>query len=391
MTEVAVIAKTSIGDPRDGGALRTAATVSALVGKRQVEIHFLPVRDEVTKTVDKRYRWAVLSAQIRVFLACLRTMSLSVMRWYSPSLVAQAVQVARRREVTAVLIEHSQLYVYSGLFSARTVVDFHNLEHELMLNYSQSARSFFRRLAARWEASRLRYLERRALCEADGVIFVSERDRQLAECILSGSRSMAPCVVATNGVSEDCFSIERHHPQDIVVFVANLGWRPNVDAALWLGERVWPLVRKSSSAELHLVGREPHPDVLALEVEPGVKVFGNVPSVLPHLASAKVATAPLLAAGGTRLKILEALACGVPVVATSLGALGLEDLENDDVLSINDDPAEFATAILEWLERDVDPDVPRNLVWDYRWSSAVGSVPEFVLSADIAPADNRER
>ena len=94
-------------------------------------------------------------------------------------------------------------------------------------------------------------------------------------------------------------------------------------------------------------------------------------SVFPFLSSARVATAPLHAAGGTRIKILEALSSGVPVVATSLGALGLEALPND-VLTIVDDAESFAEAIIASAYRPVSvADRCRDSVSAYRWEETM--------------------
>jgi glycosyltransferase involved in cell wall biosynthesis len=132
----------------------------------------------------------------------------------------------------------------------------------------------------------------------------------------------------------------------LAVFVAQLAWAPNVDAATWLADEVWPLVRRARpDARLALVGRDPSPAVRALAGD-GIEVTGAVPSVRPWLARAAVGLAPLRAAGGSRLKILESLDAGRPVVATRLGAEGLEDLIGHGVV-VADDPAGLAAAIVE--------------------------------------------
>jgi glycosyltransferase involved in cell wall biosynthesis len=98
---------------------------------------------------------------------------------------------------------------------------------------------------------------------------------------------------------------------------------------------------------LLLVGRDPSPTLRA-EAGPGVEVTGTVPDVRPYLQSARVGLAPLRAGGGSRLKVLESLDAGRPVVATTKGAEGLEDLVGNGVV-VADEPAHLASAIAELL------------------------------------------
>ena len=133
-----------------------------------------------------------------------------------------------------------------------------------------------------------------------------------------------------------------------VAFVASMGWAPNVDAALWLGREIWPeVVARVPQARHLLVGRDPAPAVRALAAE-RVEVTGTVADVRPFLARARVVVAPLRAGGGTRLKIMEALDVGRPVVATSLGCEGMEDLVGQGVL-VADTAVDQAEAIVGLL------------------------------------------
>jgi glycosyltransferase involved in cell wall biosynthesis len=146
--------------------------------------------------------------------------------------------------------------------------------------------------------------------------------------------------------------------QPVAAFVGLLGWPPNADAATWLAAEIWPRVRRDlPEARLLLVGRDPAPAVRALDGASGIEVTGTVADVQPYLASARVGLAPLRAGGGSRLKILESLDAGRPVVATAKGAEGLEDLVEEGV-EIHDDPAAFAASVVRLLS---NPDEARRL------------------------------
>jgi glycosyltransferase involved in cell wall biosynthesis len=131
--------------------------------------------------------------------------------------------------------------------------------------------------------------------------------------------------------------------------VGTFTYRPNVDAALLLGREIFPLVRRAiPAARLLLVGHEPPDAVRALARERGVSLAGAVPDVRRAYERAAVAVAPLRAGGGTRLKILEAMALGRPVVSTRVGAEGLAVVDNEHLL-LSDTPGEFGSSVARLL------------------------------------------
>jgi glycosyltransferase involved in cell wall biosynthesis len=124
-----------------------------------------------------------------------------------------------------------------------------------------------------------------------------------------------------------------------------MDYSPNVDGLGWYFAEVDPLVRVSMpSRRVLIVGRNPAPSVRAHGALAGVTVTGEVPDVRPHYQTAHFQIVPLRIGGGTRLKIVESLAIGCPVVSTTLGAQGL-DLVHDEHILLADSPAEFAAAI----------------------------------------------
>jgi glycosyltransferase involved in cell wall biosynthesis len=116
---------------------------------------------------------------------------------------------------------------------------------------------------------------------------------------------------------------------------------PNSEAATFFANRIWPHVRsRLDGAELAIVGANPGPGVLALGELPGVKVTGMVSDVRPYYREALAAVVPLRTGGGTRLKILEAMAAGVPVISTPLGAEGLEVVDEENAMLVDPDDTE---------------------------------------------------
>src|SRR5208337_4874934 len=133
--------------------------------------------------------------------------------------------------------------------------------------------------------------------------------------------------VVDNGIDRRYYEAVRPNPDPAtILFLGSLNWRPNVDAIGLLVEKIFPAVRAAEpAARLQIVGRKPSPALIqrAREV-PGVELHADVPDVRPFLAKSTVMVVPLRIGGGSRLKILEALAAGLPVISTRVGAEGLE-------------------------------------------------------------------
>jgi glycosyltransferase involved in cell wall biosynthesis len=137
-----------------------------------------------------------------------------------------------------------------------------------------------------------------------------------------------------NGV--DCSAITGKPAYDasdpVLLFTGDMSFQPNIDAAIFLAQEVFPSVRREHpNAELRFVGRHPDPRILAME-QNGVTVTGGVPHMLPHLHEATVYVAPHFTGAGTRTKLLEAMAAGLPIVTTTVGIEGIAAQPGRDVL-----------------------------------------------------------
>ncbi len=185
----------------------------------------------------------------------------------------------------------------------------------------------------------------------------------------------ANAVVLPNGVDTVALTPgEIRPPVGNLLFVGSPGHAPNLDAACWLLSEIWPTLHKRHpDLQLTLVNLE-HPQVRAC-LQPGVELLGRVPDLKPFYRQADIALAPLRAGSGTRLKILEAFAFGVPVISTTIGWEGLAVEPGKHLLSA-DSPQDFITAIEQLIksqnERERLADHARELVVErYDWSHIV--------------------
>jgi glycosyltransferase involved in cell wall biosynthesis len=264
--------------------------------------------------------------------------------WYPAALR----EVLATKEFAAVHFDHPHTALCWPLVRrlqprAKLVLDAHNIEAEIIERLASSA-PFWQRGALSWQARRIRTLEREVAREMDLVIACSDRDAQAFAAM--GARRV--CVVP-NGVPP--LSPSAVAQRRDAIFVGSLDWRPNAGAAEELAREIWPLCRGLlPGARLVLVGRNPPSAVRALAAR-DVIVTGSVSSVQPYLDSAFATAIPLRAGSGTRIKILEAWAAGVPVVASRIAAEGLPYRDGVDLL-LAEEPDQFARALVRlWRDR----------------------------------------
>lgn len=289
----------------------------------------IDVRAVPRRTTPARVARGVLAAQ-----------SVSAGRFWSADMVKAVRGAADEKEIDLLQVEYLQMTPAARHIPAKmSILDLHNIESALVDSYAAGRRGA-PGVLFRAEAAALRRMERRTVGAFDHVVVVSELER---EKLSPGARSVLVC---PNGREPSVVLPEA--PDPTVAFVATMGWAPNVDAALWLTREIWPLVRERvPQARLLLVGRDPAPSVRAL-AGADVEVTGTVADVGPYLARSRVVVAPLRAGGGTRLKIMEALDVGRPVVATSLGCEGLGDLVGRGVV-LADTAEGLASAVVDLL------------------------------------------
>ncbi len=357
--------------PHQGTTIRNYNLIAGLA--RRHEVHLLsfgePAAYQGTPLEDLCRSVQVVRPPERTMLHRLKGLvasRLPDMAQRLPSVPFQAVldDLLEREDPDVVEVEGIELAQYLFQVANRRgaaerpllVFDDHNAEYVLQQRaFETDIRQPRRWIGAAYsfvQWQRLKGYERRACRTADRVVAVSEPDA-------SAIRRLAPelePVVVPNGVdikyyAEEVPAIEAGEGPGALdlVFTAKMDFRPNVDAVLWFAQAVLPQIRRESPrTRFWVVGKDPHPRLEPLRADPGVVVTGWVEDVRPYIAGAGLYVIPLRIGGGTRLKVLEAMAMGKAIVSTSLGCEGF-DLTPEQELSIADTPEEFAPAVLALL------------------------------------------
>ena len=258
---------------------------------------------------------------------------LPVVNYTTGAMKAALATLVDRRQFDLVHVDGIHMTGYETILrrtGAPLVYCWHNIESEGMWRYSAEAASPARKLYAALTARRLAAIEKEILRTAAGHIVCSERERETLLRIAPEAR------IATIENGADLRSFQEIQPaarRHRILFVGWMAYHANVQAAVDFTRDVWPGIRERFPEwRLTLAGLDPAPAVLALRNEPNVEVTGTVPDIRPYYGEAIAAIVPLRVGAGTRLKILEAMAAGVPVVSTPLGAEGLAVSPGADIL-----------------------------------------------------------
>lgn len=229
--------------------------------------------------------------------------------------------------------------------------DAHNAE----VTIQQRAWHSDRLVPGRWPAAaysllqvpRLTKFEAAVCRQASAVTCVSEMDAGALGSLVPGLQP----VVIPNGIDLHDYAPADSGPDiaPTLAFSGKMDYRPNVDAALWFAHEILPRIReRQPMVRFDIIGQNPAPSLARLDGHGGVAVLGAVPDARPYIARSAVFVAPLRMGGGTRFKLLEAMALGRPVVTTTIGAEGFSVQPGRELL-IADTEADFAREVLRVL------------------------------------------
>jgi glycosyltransferase involved in cell wall biosynthesis len=341
--------------------------------------------DEVVLVPNPRGRQGIAKRLLQV-RSLASTQSFERMRVTLPEFQRRLDQILRGKRFDLIDLQFTFLGHYNlrqapaGEKPPAIAVDSHNIDFDLARQYARNGGNLTRRLYAEANWRKLRREELTTYRSADGVYLCSDADKR---------RLLAHAPTVRTVVIPNAADVEYYQPRPTdrtpdgrtVLFFGLLSYAPNVDGIVHFYERIWPLIATAHpEARFKIVGGHP-PSRLQALAGPRVELTGFVSDLRPHLAAASVIVVPLRLGGGTRLKIVEAMAMGKAVVSTSLGAEGIEGTAGQDIL-IEDDAARFAAAVNRLLTDPVlgariGQSARRLAVHRYAWAKAACSLEDF--------------
>lgn len=350
--------------PRQGTALRNWGLISGLARRHEVWLLSFAEPGEAVHPLLRETcaRVATLPVPARRMADRLKTLAFSTLpdmawRLWAPAFLEEIQAWLGEARFDAVQVEGIELARYGLALrdrlaetGTRLVFDDHNCEYLLQQRASETDR----RNPRRWHAAayswvqtrRLRAFEARIARAADLTLVVSPQD---GDSLRALDRALAPLVIA-NGIDTAAYDGHPIPPGGSdLVFTGKMDFRPNIDAMLWFAAEVWPAVRAACpEARWWIVGQKPSPRLDGLRADPRITITGAVDDIREAIARAAVYLAPLRVGGGTRFKLLEAMAMRRAIVSTRLGAEGF-DVQDGGEMRLADRAPDFAQAVIDLL------------------------------------------
>ncbi len=292
-------------------------------------------------------------------------------RYFDERVADRITQILDREKIDLIHIDMLHLAVYEKQLRVKpAILTNHNVEFLRLQRWMKVENRIWLKLFLGLQYRLMRRFERKIFASFAHCIAVSEYDRQILEK-LSGNSQI---VVVPNGVDTNYFSpTPVAHQFKTLVWVGAMTNAYNQDAVEYFVRDVWPLVKSSlSDVRAVFVGADP-PEVLrrSADRDSGITLLGYLEDVRPFMSLPSIFIAPLLSGSGTKIKVLNAMAMGMPVITTPVGAEGLEIRHGVDVLIAND-PDDFAAqAVKLWnspeLAREIGANGRRTVQAKYDW------------------------
>jgi sugar transferase (PEP-CTERM/EpsH1 system associated) len=268
--------------------------------------------------------------------------------FYSPLLASRIRAELSHGHYDLIFVHCSSVAQYvEHVVGIPKILDFGDMDSQKWLEYART-RCFPFSLGYWLEGTKLMYEEKRLASRFD---YCSCTTRAELET-LRGYQVDTPSIWFPNGVDHQYFypAGEPYDP-DAICFIGRMDYYPNQECMIAFCRDVLPLLRqRRPGIKLWIIGADPSPEIRRLGEIPGVTVTGSVKDVRPFVQRAALSVAPLNIARGTQNKILEAMAMGVPVVASSRAAGGIDAIAGEHFLQA-DSPPEYTEAILHLLEQ----------------------------------------
>lgn len=345
--------------PHFGGALRVYHLLQHMLDIADVHVlvyGFEGDRERIQAAYGGRIRdirvvpppipWKGLRKRVIQLKSFLRGRSGGFVFSHSPEMQSEIRRQLERTRFDIIQCEtHLMSFYDTSLSDGVRILDAQNVEYDGFTRLARNSRSKVRRMFYRREAHACHMEETAAWRNQDAILCTSRRDRDLIDGIVP----TIPKFVIPNGVNISYFSPGDEQVEPFsMVFTGTMNYPPNSDGMLYFLDGVFPAVVKAiPQAKVYVVGSAP-PRELRQKSSPNVIVTGFVEDVRPFIRRSALYIVPLRSGGGTRLKLLEALAMKKPVVTTSVGCEGIDVVHNESVM-VADDPGDFAAKVIELL------------------------------------------
>lgn len=266
--------------------------------------------------------------------------------------------------------------ITNGKKAPTILLDQHEFEDFVYKDYILKG-NFFEKIFSLINFVKLKAFKKKFLPIVDIILCVSEMEKNITE---KQFYSKAKVIIAPNGV-EDAYFEKKYFgdKKNIIILCSNISVKRNSDAVLWFVRKIFPIIKKQiTDAEFWVVGAGKNNKISRLNIIDGIKIIGEVKDIREYYQQAKVFVSPYRFGAGTKLKVLEAMASGIPVVSTSIGCRGIEVKDGENIFIENSeiDFADKVTYILRnYAEMKGVIEKGKDLITNkYMWYNIVNNI-----------------
>lgn len=341
------------------GLIRAGHSVKVLAvnsNKYNVELSSIP--EEYRKKTGIELVYVDLSIQpLAAFRNLFSSRSYHVERFISRNLENTLIRILQAEKFDIVQFEMLYMSPYAQVVrkysDARIVLRAHNIEHLIWQRIAASTKNPLKRLYLQHLVRKLKKYECSIVRQFDGIAAITEQDAAFfrsAGCWQPEAGNRSPVIAIPFGIDPEQFPETNVEPEFPSLFsIGAMDWIPNLEGICWFLEQVWPEIhRKYPELHYYLAGRH-MPGWLREKRLPNVEVVGEVEDAMAFMHSKAILIVPLFSGSGIRIKIIEGMATGKPIISTTIGAEGIRYTRDHDIF-IADTPVEFVQCISACIE-----------------------------------------
>ena len=317
--------------------------------------YFQALADKYCETITNH---TLTAKPVRLLKGLIKGQALSVANFYVNELQHKFDYILQQENFDVVICTSSAMaeYIYKSKSIEKLenkpllLMDFMDLDSDKWRQYAQTSNWPMKWIYQR-EASILANYEQKITHDFDTSFFIADAEVDL---FYSRCNNAGKVLTMGNGMDTNAFipaTISPENEAPVFLFTGVMDYKPNIDAVVWFVEEVWPSIFANyNKARFIIAGMNPSSAVNELTNITGIEVTGFVDDILPYYHQSDYFVAPFRLARGVQNKVLQAFACGLPVISTSMGAEGIDCIQDEHILIANND-VDFLRAV-ETLEND---------------------------------------
>ncbi|MCK4679052.1 MAG: glycosyltransferase [Bacteroidales bacterium] len=350
--------------PKEGGPIAMNAVIEGLIranhhvkvlaintNKYFIDVKKLP-EEYITKTGLETVYIDLSIKPLDAFLNLFSSKSYHVQRFVSNEFKDKLIEILKKNKFDIVQIELLYLATYVDVVrkfsNAKIVLRAHNIEHLIWERIATNCRNPVKKFYLNHLYKTLRNFELSALKKFDGIAAITKKD---AEYFISTGCNV-PIIDLPFGIQFDDYQLQDIKPEIPSLFhLGSMNWMPNEEGIRWFLDKAWPLIHHEfPELKFYLAGRM-MPDWLLKAKIPNVEVVGEVENALNFIQSKMIMIVPLFSGSGIRIKIIEGMTAGKPIISTSIGAEGI-NYENGKNILIADTPEEYLESVRNCINNE---------------------------------------